>query len=274
MKKVVITLLVLVGLLVAADFGTAAAAEYHVSQQMRTELSLPTDPSVRINGFPFLTQAISGDYRDIAVSADRIQYGVLQLSLRADLHGVRVPLSAVLGGSVTTIRVADAEGTVLIQPADLADLLGVSGLRVSPVSASELDGLRTQAAQDPSGSSGDAAALATVKPADAIQLVATTAVTGQPVEVSVIASLDLVGQAIEITAHDVRIGTGGKPDKPLPEAEERSLLAAFSTRIDPGKLPFGVKPTAVTVTDGALAISGVVHGLVVSADPRTGQTQP
>jgi len=271
MKKVAITLLVLVGLLVAVDFGTAAAAEYHVSQRMRTELSLPTDPSVRINGFPFLTQAISGDYRDVAVSADRIQYGVLQLSLRADLHGVRVPLSAVLSGSVSTIRVDDAEGTVLIQPADLADLLGVSSLRVATVSASELDQLRAQAAEDPGGSAGDAAALATVNPDNAIQLVGTTAVTGQPVEVSVIASLDLVGDQIEITAHDVRIGTGGKPDKPLPGSEQRSLLAAFTTRIDPGKLPFGVKPTAVTVTDGALAISGVVHDLVVGGDAQTGQ---
>lgn len=269
MKKVVITLVVLAGLLVALDFGAAAAAEYHVSQLMRSELALPADPAVRINGFPFLAQAVSGDYRDVTVSAEGIQYGVLKLGVRAELHQVRVPLSALLGGSAVGIRVEDAEGTVLIQPADLANLLGVRALRVEEVSESELDTLRSQAAADPSGSSGEAAALAAVDPDHAVRLVATTAVAGQHVEVSVIAILDLVAGKIQITARDLRV-SGGRADEALPRSARHALLTAFTTRIDPGRLPLGAIPTAVGVQDGALAIKGVVHDLVVDTSGTHG----
>jgi hypothetical protein len=52
MRRLIIILLVLVGLAVAADFGSAALAESAVSRQMRGQLGLVDDPSVRINGSP------------------------------------------------------------------------------------------------------------------------------------------------------------------------------------------------------------------------------
>ena len=68
-RRWVIALIVLVLLLVGADFGAAAFAEHMISQKARTQLQLNDDPSVTIHGFPFLTQALGGDYSHISVSA-------------------------------------------------------------------------------------------------------------------------------------------------------------------------------------------------------------
>ena len=89
MRRLVIALLVLIGILVVADFGAAALAESAVSRQMRSQLSLADDPSVRINGFPFLTQAVSGQYSSVDVAAQRISVGQLQeLGVRTQLRNV------------------------------------------------------------------------------------------------------------------------------------------------------------------------------------------
>jgi hypothetical protein len=69
------TLIVLAAAAIGIDYGAAALTESVVAQQMRTQLGLADDPSVRINNFPFLTQAISGRYRSVDVTADHIAVG-------------------------------------------------------------------------------------------------------------------------------------------------------------------------------------------------------
>ena len=93
MRRLIIILLVLVGLVVVADFGAAALAESAFSRQMRSQLGLVDDPSVRFNGFPFLTQAISGTYSSIDVDATRIPYGSFkELEINAQLVAGREKL--------------------------------------------------------------------------------------------------------------------------------------------------------------------------------------
>src|SRR5947199_7513120 len=107
MRRLVIALLVLVGLFVVVDYGAAALAESAVSRQMRGELGLVDDPSVRINGFPFLTQAIAGTYPSIDVDATRIPYGSFQdLEINAKLPDVSAPLSMRLGSASKSLTAA------------------------------------------------------------------------------------------------------------------------------------------------------------------------
>src|SRR3982074_1425584 len=68
-KRLIVVFAVLAALLVGADFGLAAYAEHTISQKARDQLKLVDDPSVTIHGFPFATQALSGDYSHISVSA-------------------------------------------------------------------------------------------------------------------------------------------------------------------------------------------------------------
>jgi len=91
-RKLIIAVLVIVALAVAADFGAAAAAEYTVAKQMRQQLHLAGDPSVRINGFPFLTQAVTGHYTAIDIEASGVSSDPLHdLDVQATLHNVDAP---------------------------------------------------------------------------------------------------------------------------------------------------------------------------------------
>jgi hypothetical protein len=259
-KKIVLSLVILAGLLVAADYGAAAVAEHRVAQRMHSALGLPGDPTVQINGFPFLTQAVAGDYRDVGVAADRIRYGALQLSVRAHLHHARVPLSALFHGGAPVVRIDQAEGTVLIEPDSLAGQLGIPDLRVDPVSPAQLAQLRTDAASD-LGGSADATSPAAANPASTVQL--SGMVPGFDLHMTVIASVDVVVGQLQITGRNIQVGSGGGIDELLPGSVQQAILQALSVKIDPGRLPFGAKPTAIRVDGGALAVSGSAQDLTV-----------
>ena len=120
MRKLIIAVLVIVALAVAADFGAAAAAEYTVAKQMRQQLRLASDPSVRINGFPFLTQAVAGHYTAIDKQASGVTADPLHdLDVEATLHDVDAPLTEVSSGDLHSVRAAKVDGLVRIKDTDL-----------------------------------------------------------------------------------------------------------------------------------------------------------
>lgn len=254
MRRLVIVLLVLVGLFVAVDFGSAALAESAVSRQMREQIGLVDDPSVRINGFPFLTQALSGEYSSVDVEASRISAGDLrELQVSAQLRDVTAPLSMLLGSGPKTLRVQEVEGIVRVFANDLERLVpGVEDLRIETVDAEAL----RQAVAD-----GGDASLAELDPDASARLVGTRTLLGQTVEVSVIAVLELVDGEAQIVPRDVRLGGGDPPA--LPAAAQRVLRELFTVRVDPGSLPLQVTPTALRARDGALEISGTAQDLVL-----------
>ena len=255
MKRMVIALLVLVGLLVAVDFGAAAFAESAVSRQMREQLGLADDPAVRINGFPFLTQAAAGRYRSVDVSAQRISVGQLrELEVRAQLRDVRAPLSELLGSGPRTIEVGEADGTVRIGPRDLERLIpGVDRLRVENVDADALEKAVSEGAEP---------SLALIDPESAARLVGTTTVMGEEFEVSVLAVLRIAGGQVEVVPRDVRLGADGPS---LPSFAQRALRSLFTLRVDPGRLPLSVTPTELKAVNGALEVSGETEDLTLGA---------
>ena len=125
MKALLITVVVLLGLLVVADRVTVRMAEQKVAQQIARQGGLNGNPSVDITGFPFLTQAVAGRYDDVRISLTAAQLGQ-PAGTRADvsLHGVHVPLSSVLSGSVRTVPVDRIDGTATLSYALLSARLG------------------------------------------------------------------------------------------------------------------------------------------------------
>jgi hypothetical protein len=243
-KKAAIVLLVLIGLLVAVDFGAAAAAEYQVSKRLRGHLGLPDDPAVRINGFPFLTQAVAGDYREVEVAADRVDVARLRnIGVEATLHHVRVPLSQLLSGSAETVHVDEVVGRARIQVKELGRLIDIEDLRIEAV---EQDGA-TASPEPGRASSGTGP----------VRLIGTAEVLGNRNEITVLGSLDLVDGQIQITAHDIEIGNA--PD--VPAIVRQGLLSGFSARLDPGALPFTVTPTAIRVDGDTLVVEGTAQDI-------------
>jgi hypothetical protein len=95
-------------------------------------------PAVDITGFPFLTQALSGTYDDVRIALTAEELGQ-PAGTRADiaLHGVHVPLSSVLSGSVDQVPVDRIDGTATLSYA----LLAASSAGTRPLRR-EGDGLR------------------------------------------------------------------------------------------------------------------------------------
>jgi hypothetical protein len=124
-RGLVVALVVLLGLAVAADRIAVGVAEDRVAGQLVTRGGLAGTPSVEIAGFPFLTQAVAGDYEDVHISLTAADLGQPE-GTRADvdLHGVHVPLSAVLSGSVSEVPVDRVDGTATLSYRLLAAQLG------------------------------------------------------------------------------------------------------------------------------------------------------
>jgi hypothetical protein len=254
MRRLVIALLVLVGLFVAVDYGAAALAESAVSRQMREQIGLVDDPSVRINGFPFLTQALFGEYSSVDVDATRIRVGELQeLTVHAQLREVTAPLPMLLGSGPKSLTVKEVEGVVQIPASDVERLVpGIEKLRIENV-----DDYALEQAVDEGGDKS----LRTIDPENAVRLAGTATLLGQESEVSVIAMLELVDGQAQIVPRDIRLG--GSDAEPLPPAVQRTLEQRFTLRIDPGSLPLAATPTKLRAVGGAIEISGFADDLTL-----------
>ena len=125
MRALLVVLLLLGGLLLAADRGAEAFAEDRVAQLVAERGGLAGRPEVEIGGFPFLTQAVGGRYDDVRIGLTGADLGQPE-GTRADvsLRGVQVALPDVLSGSVQQVPVERVDGTATLAYALLAAELG------------------------------------------------------------------------------------------------------------------------------------------------------
>ncbi|MEJ2886511.1 LmeA family phospholipid-binding protein [Actinomycetospora aeridis] len=268
MRGCLISLLVLVAVLVGVDFGARWIAEDRVAVALQDALSLPAEPDVSVRGFPFVTQALSGRFDDVGLSAPHIRYGELRdITLTADLSGVSLPLQNLVNGQVREIPADQVVASARVNPTDLARLLDVGELTIEPLTEADLEQLRAAADADDSGASGSSSALAGVDPANAVRLDSTRTVGGQQVQVSVIATFRLSGGRITLQARDIRAEGGEGQTGQAAAAALRRQLSGFSTSVDPGQLPFSITATELRAEDGELVVSGTARDVDLLARP-------
>jgi hypothetical protein len=99
LRALIIVVIVLAGLLLAADFAARSYAENKVATHIQQQ-GFPQKPKVTIDGFPFLTQLAGRDFREIQISSGSVTEGPLQIqSISATLNQVLVN-SSFSGGTV------------------------------------------------------------------------------------------------------------------------------------------------------------------------------
>jgi LmeA-like phospholipid-binding len=112
MRKLLIAVIVVAGLLVAADRVAVILADRQIASRVQSAYSLPSKPSVSVTGFPFLTQVASGDYHQINVSIGSLNADGVQVNeLTAQLSGVRAPLRDLSGHGSSGITAAQVTGS-------------------------------------------------------------------------------------------------------------------------------------------------------------------
>lgn len=265
MKKLAITLVIALGLLVAADFGSAAVAEYQVSKKVAQQLKLPEQPEVSINGFPFLTQVVAGNYRDVQLVANAVPVGPFnEVGIEADLHGAKVATSQVIAGTADQFTVDQLVGRVKLKASDVARLIGIQDLTIEPAAPDALaddDGNVSEADKQLAEGGEDQRAL--------VQLDGTVNIAGSDNKVRVIAVLSLVNGKMEIEPRKLELNNSALGPIDLPPIFEQSVLKQFNTTLDPGMLPFEVQPTAVRAERGALVIEGTAENVTISGSGVT-----
>lgn len=250
-KFLIITVLVLGVLLVAADFALAAAGEYQIAQRMREKLQLNEDPNVRINGFPFILQALRGDYKHVEIRANGVpikdeQQGVdlRDLDIQADLRHIHVELADLLAGNVSKATIDEVDGSIKIKALDLNRLAN----QVTPFDKLSIEPDTRAANTKPTTTDPKAP-----KTTAAIKLSGQTNVAGKVVTLTAYGQIALVSGAIQINIENVVLDDISLNQQIVPQ-----LRQALAIKIDPGKLPFGATPTAVEVESGAFKLSGIV----------------
>lgn len=128
----IISLLVLVVLLVAADRITLVVAEHRAAAAIQSAQNLSSTPSVHVDGFPFLTQLAAGTLHTVEVTAKDVTVGESGRSIhvqrfKAVLHQVKLH-----GFSSATAQSATA--TILLDYRELTSVLGVPVSYAGPTS--------------------------------------------------------------------------------------------------------------------------------------------
>lgn len=120
-RRLIFAVVLVLVLLVGADRITRLAAQSVVARSVQTSEHLATRPEVSIGGFPLLSQALRGRYQQVDVTMrgltaeDDVTVDRLQVRLR----GVRLPLSQLVGGRVTSVRADEASATGTVGYASL-----------------------------------------------------------------------------------------------------------------------------------------------------------
>jgi hypothetical protein len=131
-----ITLIVIIVLLVVSDRVANAYAENQMASQFQSSLALSGKPHVTIQGFPFWTQLLAKDFKnvDITASDETINSataggGALEIaSLNATLHGMHFQ-----GFSSNSATVDQLNATALITFTALGNVGGVpQGVTLTP----------------------------------------------------------------------------------------------------------------------------------------------
>ena len=222
-----VALVLVVGLV--ADPIAEGLAEDRVAAALRDGGDLAGTPEVDVTGWPFLTQAVAGDYEDVRIRLTAADLGEPE-GTTADvrLRGVRVPLSDVLGGSVTQIPVDRVDGTVTLSYPLLSRELGTDTTLVP-----EGDGLR---------------------------LTTTVEALGYEVPLTAVGTVALEGQELVV---DVDGASAAGVDLPGRVVDAASDALDLRYAID---LPFGLELTGVTPGVDGVHVTAGARDTVLSGE--------
>ncbi|PSK99610.1 Protein of unknown function (DUF2993) [Murinocardiopsis flavida] len=110
MRKFIVFLILLLLVVVAADRLLLYAAQSEVAKQVDAQYQTASEPEVVIGGFPFLTQAFSGEYSEIQVVTGALTVQDIQLErIDATARGVKAPLGDLLTEPKATASTLDAK---------------------------------------------------------------------------------------------------------------------------------------------------------------------
>jgi hypothetical protein len=216
--RVLVVVLLLLGLTVLVDRVAVGLVEDRVARQIADGSGLAGTPEVDITGFSFLTQAIGGRYDDVRISLTAADLGQRE-GTGADiaLHGVHLPLSSVLSGSVEEVPVDRIDGTATLSYELLSSQLGAD----------------TQLSRE----------------GDGLRITRTVQVLGRELPLTAVGQVRLDGPDLVIDVEEASGAGIDVPDRLLDRA-----LDFLDLRHPVPALPFGLQLTGVTPAEDGVEV--------------------
>ncbi|CAJ59606.1 hypothetical protein FRAAL0940 [Frankia alni ACN14a] len=228
---VVVVLLIV---LVVVDRVAARVVAGQIATQAQRAEHLPSRPAVSLGGFPFLTQVVAGNYRDVRVDVrGHVEQDVRVDRVRADLAGVRVPLADVVRGDVRRIPVDRLAARVELTFADVNAYLRRQGsaITVSP------DG-------------------------QAIRVAGSVQVLGTTYPVSGTADIGVQPASVTFTPRELAASVGAI----LPPALRQAATELLTVHVPVAGLPFNMQLTSATVAGDRITFAADGRHVVLDAD--------
>ncbi|MCW2543166.1 MAG: uncharacterized protein JWM40_718 [Frankiales bacterium] len=219
MRRLLIAGVVVLVALLLADRVTEVLAANAVAAQLRDSGGLREKPTVSIRGFPFLTQALSGRYDKVELSAKGVERGSVRLStLDVVVRGAQVPLARALSGRVDSVPVESLTAESLVAFADLAQ--------------------ESQLAEATIASAGKL-----------VDVTARLSALGGEFTVTSRSRVTLDMGAILLTPQSVTVEGGSN------SAVESALRDRLALRLPVGTLPYGLRLTGLRVTKDGIVLT-------------------
>lgn len=232
----VVLVIILAGLFIAVDRFAVGVAEQAMADSLRSSQQLPSAPGVRIEGFPFLTQAVRGRYDRVQLEIDGIEAagGVRVQRLDARLEGVHVPLRDALRRQVERVPVDRATAVATI---------GFDALRSAAARQLDADQLRLDFAA--SGRNG-------------LRVTGRYSGPAGPIGLDTVARLSVRGGRLRVSVPQARLES-------LPEPLRPELARLLNLTLDLPDLPLGFRPVAVSVDPQGVSVRAAGRRVVLEA---------
>lgn len=222
---IVLGVVLLVAGLYAGDRFGHRRAEHRVADTLQPQLGTPQPPQVTIEGFPFLTQVVSGSIGEMRVLAD--QLGETTQSPLILAHAELVMTDVATIDWFKTMTITHTAGTARI---DYARLSAVAG---APLTY---------------GGEGR------------LEIVVKTTVVGREVEAVITGSPRLNAREQTMTLSDAKISVEGVN---LPDFTAQALLAALLRPIPLKGMPLGLTVTKIIAAEDGMYVDLVGDNLKV-----------
>ncbi|HXO82696.1 MAG TPA: mannan chain length control protein LmeA [Mycobacterium sp.] len=251
-----LTVLVVLLLAAAADFGTSIYAEYRLSRTVRETAHLDFDPFVAIIAFPLIPQAMRHRYEDVEIKATAVERPVIgKATLEATMHSVGLVDASWLIRPNAKLPIGELESRIIIDSRHLGHYLGIRDLLVEAPAKDTND---ASGGTTKSGISGNRGLVFSGTPLAA----------HFDKRVSVAIDLSMAGEdntTLVFTPTDVLTGPNTANQR-VPDDKRDAVLAAFAGKLPDQKLPFGVAPTTQGARGSDVIIEGITTGLTITLD--------
>jgi len=236
-----ITLIVLLGLAVAADRVAANAAADRIRTEVVAELDergvQPASTDVTVGGFPFLFQVADGHYEKITIDMREVDIrGTTLPSLLVVAHDVDADTADLIDGNATVM--ADrVTGTAVIDWVTLASLVDYARLGLTGVTFGPSDG--------------------------GVQVRGTAQFAGLQVPMSATADLSVDAGVVQVRLRDVRVEDASLSGVAQAQLEAFAQRLSVDIRIPP--LPFRLSIDDVRPEEPGLSITATARAVPLAS---------